>query len=1299
MRGISSSTSIIALTIILIKKIVQTQNIPNSEFGYNLPQDVEAVNLRDLFKFPPRSVIKGNDFSVDSNGNPNFGFTTTEQRNSRHVFPGVWQSLTYQDGGNLRVFVRSKQFQLAIFPQEANSRVLARTQYRDYPVGGFCNHDMTWDFDRYIVLVCYDNESSHNFENQIMHYVHFYRPGENEFQALKQQQWFNATVAVTPDYDLGRSGNAYLMVVTGVLDHRQAIPGNPIRDKSCVVIWGRPRPGVTDSTSEPNWGENRIFVMSYAVLNEAQDTWDADNYNPVQLPINNIKYIYDIEIHNKELIVVYKSTSGNIFRVSKCSVTGTDTFTTDGATGINCAEVTNFASTKGITRGGVKYVPKDSGSHYFFYYDGGNNVVGRCSYDFAGGGVTACEESPRTARAGVSFAHFGKCYKQSSHCALYWMNSPEGQFIDYRGTDVLTTTGKPLDYRRHYTATAASQFNAQSVSLVEEEIVGFNGIFSQPELLFYASTTPFNSAANNWPKTWDKVVNQELRDTGTQNQYRLRGTVMESGWGVDILNANNEYTGYYNYTYSIPLDQKDWLGNTLQPSVLTAGDLNHSVLHLNDVKMQIKNETEIIDLVPLGSLGLSVVYNMSNQTWLQINRCNETYNYTVSLVCEELSKTRMNGTSDQNYAYRLENGFDVAIPSTYNYPIEYIQNVYHFKETLVVATRQPADMDDPTSVKNLILYCYIKSSGSWSRANFTNLNTNEDIEFYDVIEYAGDLFIATKPQVVGNNNNGNYRVNIYNARGYNFEIDNTDNTAPNNQRVGLRFVRTIGQNFDGIDDQCTVGINFVKDTSLKLRYLVSCHRESRGGDHQGENWAADYYVFDNSHVTTLNNYWNMTLEPTTATKLKIGCTTWEHVFMVDRDGGSEVVAYNVRHNSYRYFDIENWGVDSIDQIKCAGEMAVLLGQKNNGGENNGNRGVLIVLYGVRIRDARKRAHSMETFPLPLQDLSVTHHEDKLWVRFVMNNRPYYRVAFKEGPYIWLRSSKSQATSDTTLRSTNGITSANKNLALTFVHGDTRVNCSEFNAVPAEVGTFSFEGRSDCTGHVFTNSIINGQEQITIKQRVSPVDPISRRRRILQNQYDNLFTVAGDPNNINTAAGQKTTTSEIFTHFKVKESRMARLSYDSDYYTAISLYNNVDSKIRKINTQLECELVDISNDPINPSTNTNLDYIISYCMYNWRKRVVIFREDFTPTSATPIPTSSTGARGYFEPALDVDRVTIDPIRAETHAITWYNQELQRLNVSVYVISTTTVPNPASGIAYNFLAPEISFSINNGKKNFV
>ena len=553
---------------------------------------------------------------------------------------------------------------------------------------------------------------------------------------------------------------------------------------------------------------------------------------------------------------------------------------------------------------------------------------------------------------------------------------------------------------------------------------------------------------------------------------------------------------------------------------------------------------------------------------------------------------------------------------------------------------------------------------------------------------------------------------------------NGGNTVSNENRRGPGW--TNRRFFPLEDDSCITGFNIVTDISWKVRFLLDCNKVARRYHQRSRRavpeqlstnavsaerplnnvwgatkWIGDYWIFDNNWVSRYRNIWNVSLinsgafnpvsgafdnNPTTGAlrndveiedyfgkDFEYGCATKEYVFVYDPDPtrGWVVAAVHMHHHSIRFFELNTFGITSVQKLICVGDYVVGRGRTSQ----TANTGALFVLYGTNIEDARNRIHSIEKLPVLIDQINPTLVDDKIWIRCMSNGRPFHRVAFTNGPIVRLNSTNSQWTQNQRVAITNHAgNTVNHNLQSTFVWNNNIVNVTDIKPQASGASSYNLDSMATIKGHVYGAESygINSQLQ-TIRQRVYfEKDYAGRRRRILQpirngaNQH-RIFDIRTYANAANAdSTGNGWAQNDRFYEMKIKGDQMARLKYHRGY-TQFNFYNNPETRRLQVNTGYECEKVafDRNRGVATTAASYNYLYWATECQETHYRVVRIYRDFWG--GANLANHQQLGTRIVHND--DIHKMTLDTIRDQRVLMTFYNQNEHILNMSVYDFSAT------------------------------
>lgn len=1015
-------------------------------------------------------------------------------------------------------------------------------------------------------------------------------------------------------------------------------------------------------------------------------------------------------------------------RVSKCPITNINADSRAppwGAGDITCLGqcITMTAGTFGtggigsFSRGGLKYVPRNYNANGGF--NGANNdyIIGvnqdatgtgagtifRCQVNrdaavvanVANGAFSNCvstQACQEDAGRG-NFGYFSDCRSANNgaSCGIYYMGLNSGAIAANTNgnvaqlmnrvycADIIKFGGtQPLLYRRHFTGVHAYDIT-QAIQTGIDSVAKSMNIRSYQEFYIYNSNyaNPTNTnQITNWGNNVGRLYDRER--SNTFYDYTITGKVVRVQ-DSNKAEGNYQMLGYLNHTYALPFRRRDWKGNALNINPV-GSQVNHSVLHLNDVHMDNTENWRLRDQFPLGPESIRIRTDFDNTAnhHFEINNCNMNHNNTVKLNCSWTGSRQ-------------------AISAN-----EHIKRVWWFEESIVILTTQSvagttsneasppspaAGINQTPTRERSRLYAYRKSDNTWSSHDFgTNTNNNDInggvIEFIDVAEHEGDLIIAykswnhryiTRPIVVARGPNLNLGTGSWTTAGmpiiptYTYDPRHHPTPSPTNDFAdngwtGRRF-------FPLEDDSCITGFNIVRDTSWKIRYLMDCNRvaNSRDGSSPGNNrwgntkWIGDHHIFDSNHVQTYKTHWNITLRPSEPSgtdylgdDFEYGCATREYVFIFDTDStnGWIVAAVHMHTHSMRFFDLGTFGITGVRNMYCVGDYAVLSASSTP----SSSPSAVVVLYGTNLEDARRRIHSIKKFPGSITSISPTLVDDKIWIRFVMNNRPYYRVAYMDGPTVLFNSSRTQWTNSQTISHSNGINTVNTTKTdVTFIWANNEVNMTNFTRTAFTSGTWNLDSISNITGHVYGANFNGINSNLgSIRQRVYfERDQGNVRRRILHTdtstvnyRYDTSFS----------------DTRNRFYEMRIKGNRMARLSYDRGY-SRFHYYTDPFTSRRNYWTGYECELLDFSIDQNTTTVTHQRMYWGTVCQETHYKEVRIHRMHQSGAA------NGFDGGGKIVHNDDIHRFTMDYVSYKNHLLTFYNENDLILNMSVYNLHDT------------------------------
>lgn len=1009
-------------------------------------------------------------------------------------------------------------------------------------------------------------------------------------------------------------------------------------------------------------------------------------------------------------------TPGTLHRISRCNLNVGDLNADSrenpwGVRNTNCLDNCAQFDTNGAlySNGGMKYVPRNYGTNGGTAAANTDFVIGinqdtlpgiifRCNINRATavtgttitGAFSGCVNTPACSEETGKgfFGYFSDCRSANNKasCGIYYMGlnraatGNNGNNADLMNrvycADIIKFDGtQPLLYRRHFTAVHAydvtnaiqsgidSEANSMNIRSYQEFYV-YNSAFTQP-----TNANQITAWTNNVGRLYDKERGNTFYD------YTITGNVVRVE-DSNKVEGNYPMVGYFNHSFTLPYRRRDWKGNALTVTP-NGAQVNSSVLHLNDVHMDNTENWRFRDQFPLGAESIRIRSDFDTNTnhHIEISDCNPSHNYTVTLNCTWTGARQAIGTG------------------------EHIKRVWWFEESIVILTTETvaattnneasppapeANINQSPARERSRLYAYRKSDNTWSSHDFGTSADNSNelggvVEFIDVAEHEGDLLIAykswnhrwiTRPIVIAEGPNLNLGAASWSVKrqipAYQYDPRHHPTVAggagnfANDGWTSRRF-------FPLEDDSCITGLNIVRDTSWKVRYLMDCNRVHNNRDNSNPNnnrwgntkWIGDDYIFDSNHVQEYRTHWNITLRPTEESDtdylgndFEYGCATREYVFIYDTDStnGWVVAAVHMHTHSMRFFDLGTFGITGVINMYCVGDYAVLSANSSP----TSSPSAIVVLYGTNLEDARRRIHSIQKYPGTITSISPTLVDDRMWIRFVMNNRPYYRVAYLEGPIVVYNSSRMQWTNDQSISHTNGVNPVNTTKTdVTFIWANNEVNMTNFQRTQFGAGTWNLDSISNITGHVYGAYIegINGNLG-SIRQRVYYERDQANTRRILHTdtatvnyQWDTRYN----------------DDRRRFYEIRIKGNRMARLSYDRGY-TRFHYYTDPFNSVRNYWTGYECELLDFSIDQNTTTITHERMYWGTVCQETHYKEVRIYRQHQSGVA------NGFDGGGKIVHNDDIHRFTMDHVSYQHHLLTFYNENDQILNMSIYNLHT-------------------------------
>jgi hypothetical protein len=480
------------------------------------------------------------------------------------------------------------------------------------------------------------------------------------------------------------------------------------------------------------------------------------------------------------------------------------------------------------------------------------------------------------------------------------------------------------------------------------------------------------------------------------------------------------------------------------------------------------------------------------------------------------------------------------------------------------------------------------------------------------------------------------------------------------------------------DDACITGFNIVRDGSWRIRFLVDCNRRARNGDTsntrllqtdinpnnnewgQGK-WVGDAYLFDNDNVAKYTTIWNITLRDGEASNTDFlgddweeGCATREHVFVFDRSGddtdGWVLAAVHMHHHSVRMFELNRWNINGVKNVYCVGDNVVAHLTWFDDADTNGD--AIAVLYGTNLGDARRRIHSLEKFPQALTSVMPTAFGDKIWIRLVMNQRGFNRVAWMDGPIVLFNSTRDQLTQNTFIRTTSGSGRVvNTPARVGFIFANNQVNMTGITKQLWGSGSWDLDTISTIKGHVYTVSSYGvNQNQMTFRQRVNKV--VDKYSAV----HSDLSTTENRPW-VEHQAQDPFDNRRRFTEIRVKQGRMMRLFYDR-YYTRMTHYNGAQTVLHGMNTGFECQYLDFAMNP--DGTNYFWATVAQESHY---KHVRVWRH-LDAVLPGGIGIRNLDWSGRIVHNDDIHGLTLDRVTSDIYLMTFYNADDRMLNISTF-----------------------------------
>jgi hypothetical protein len=301
---------------------------------------------------------------------------------------------------------------------------------------------------------------------------------------------------------------------------------------------------------------------------------------------------------------------------------------------------------------------------------------------------------------------------------------------------------------------------------------------------------------------------------------------------------------------------------------------------------------------------------------------------------------------------------------------------------------------------------------------------------------------------------------------------------------------------------------------------------------------------------------------------------------------------------------------------------------------------------------------MEKYPQAITSVMPTKFGDKIWIRGVMNQRPFYRVAWMDGPIVLMNSTRTQLTTNTFIRTTSGNNTFNDTPArVGFIWANNEVNMTNITRQLWTASTWDMDALTNISGHVYTVSTYGvNQNSITWRQRVN-------RESVGWDRNHGDYTTSTNDNRpwLDTATSPNDNRRRFY-EMKYKNGRMMRLFYDR-YYTRMTHYNGFDTALHGMNTGYECQHLDFAVRP-----GGTYYYWATVAVEAHYKHVRVWKHQDLAV-ATVIAGNSNGIRsldwnGRIVHNDDIHKLTLDPVTDAIYVMTFYNENDRLLNISTF-----------------------------------
>ncbi len=1043
---------------------------------------------------------------------------------ARRVFETVsqvysWRQGTRADYTKARTLVIDGKGKFGIFKHSGgelqhsfqswdNTTSLAREEH----LTGICwPHEKHYSEDGYLLILCYNQKVTHNTLTQPMVYDYYVKLSDTT-AVFSGQNFMNGTDS-SNDND-------------PMVDFNHRLHANSYIEKSGTnnvywsMVWNGPNIGHLDPISSDVKAYNPTFKgdIFFRPHNDFNYLKRASINGGMKA---DLKMIIDVvqptsSSPQKFLFITYVSSS-NTIKLGRCDV---DNVRLKDNTipqrfvqkpdGLTSCESFNTGALS-IARGSIKYIPNsiDPSKDIIIGVDmsGDAPTITRCNWDrtLAAGTdhTSSCIKSPVCSYPGIEekptpktlqFAYFSDCRTTDHSCGIYYTLTKTQSLTDLSNTiqcvDMLQFNGNPVKYSRYFPESTKWAFDiddtVQYVNEQELTSIGMDSIQEQyinPKEIYEGSGiwADFISTrtTNIEPKTYELSFRSRQTISPPTDIDDKINFVVKLLHDFNDVREITEATGYSNHYFRLPVRRDNWVGNAIScDNNLDTNAYTRYTLHLNDYRFNFTDGLTSYDAIPMGEYGVRITYKeVDNLNRLDALKCTEFHNSTLTGVCTRLASIDMKSKAWYEAAYGT-----TTIPF---YRQENIKQAWNFQNFLVVYAYDSGNNIEQNTDWGLF-YIFSKQRVSWQVFNASDINDpnfalenieslryNATLHYYDATEYGGDIYIATKywnkdkygynpvfiHRVIGGNTNDENVVDQRRIPDSNFK--NVVKGHPTGEGP-----QSIYRYFPLENDNCVTGVNFVHDNALKVRILIDC----KGTDYPQKKYLVDWSVFNDKDnlLDIKNSYYAFNSD-----KFYNGCSTGKYTFWISygetgQDG--YIFAYDITTKSKIYFNLPAFGVVTVEEIMCVEDYVVVRAT------GAGDTGMLLFLYATKIEDASRRIHSKETFTNKIQGITATIFQDRVYVRMVLNDKIFFRVAYMDGPSIIVRSNSNDKLTVTHICG-NGITpSLTKSWNIKLSTADNSVSFGGYNAKAAALGTYNiYDLFNDIKGHTYEFNVAENTE--------------------------------------------------------------------------------------------------------------------------------------------------------------------------------------------------------------------------------